>query len=298
MRTVSVIMTGFLLLAATGTAQTGGEALRGPLEQVYQQWRKSVVGKNYGLWQQTTARARQIAVRNRIHSERRPFPAAVFEVPVAPPSLRGLKALRVEARGAVAKAVYFGKIDFEVSATPTDNLLVVNYANEGGRWKYDGAEFVNLSALPEVRKKLQAGDYSYVKSAEFGPAAKPASLPFELKGPVKYIAKTYVYAPGRDVQVMVNKISRHRFQNTKAAEVIIGGARDGRNEVQYAVKKLPGATGKEPLAIRVYLMSEVQGVQPIKIFEYQVPENGVVQKPAGTHYFNVTPEVVRKLQGG
>ena len=55
---------------------------------------------------------------------------------------------------------------------------------------------------------------------------------------MKYIAKTYVYCPGREVRVMVNGVSRHLYQNTKASEVIIGGARDGLNEVQFTTRNL------------------------------------------------------------
>ena len=50
------------------------------------------------------------------------------------------------------------------------------------------------------------------------------------------------------------------------------------------------------MTIRIYLMSEVQGVKPIKIFEYEVKEKQVV-KGTGTSYFNVTPDVVKKLLG-
>ena len=280
-----------------GRAEAADAALQKTLADVYGQWRNAIVRKDITRWQAVTAQHRQVAVRNRIFSERRAFPSAVFNVPFAPPSLARLRPLRVEAKGAAAKAVYFGKVDFGVAGeAPTENLLVLNFLNEGRGWKYDEAEFVNLSALAEVRKQLLAGDLSYVKTAEFGPSAKPKLDALQLRGPVKYISKVYVYSPGREVKVMVNKVSRHLFQNTKAAEVVIGGARDGRNEIEFGIKSLPGSTGKEPMEVRVYLMSEVQGVQPIKVYEYLVPEGGVV-KPFGTQAFNVTPAEVQKLQG-
>ena len=266
------------------------------LEEVYGAWRNAVTTRNFAQWERATARDRRVAVRNRIHSERKPFPGAVFDLPFPPPTLQGLKRLRVESSGSVAKAVYFGKVDFGVAGKPTDNLLVINFVKEGG-WRYDGAEFVNLSALPDVRKQLLAGNLAYVKSKEFAPRPKPRVVQPELKGAVKYIAKSYIYAPGRDVEIQVNRLSKHRVQNSKESEVIIGGARDGRNELQYSIQSLPGSTGKEPLAIRVYLMSQVQGVKPIKIYEMLIPENGPIAKPTGTVQFMVTPEVVRKLQG-
>jgi hypothetical protein len=98
------------------------------------------------------------------------------------------------------------------------------------------------------------------------------------------------------VKVQVNKISRHRFANAKEAEIVIGGAVDGPNEVQYAISKLPGGTGKEALTIRVYLLSQVLGVMPVKAFEYQVLENQPV-KFSGTGTFNVDAAMADKLLG-
>ena len=282
--------------APRANAQGAAPPLKGQVEGVYGQWRRAMISKNLGQWQANTSRLRQVTVKNRIHSERRGFPGALFDLPVAPPDLAGLKALRVEAKGVTAKAVYFGKIDWGVGGAPTNNLLILDFINERGRWKYNGAEFVNLSALPDVRKKLEGGDPSYVNSADFAPSGSVRPTPYELRGPVRYIAKVYVYCPGREVEVMVNKISRHKFQNTKMAEVVIGGGKDGSNEVQYAIKRLPGSEGTEPMAIRVYLLSEVQGVKPITVFNYEVKEKGAV-KANGSAYFNLTAEIAKKLLG-
>ena len=94
----------------------------------------------------------------------------------------------------------------------------------------------------------------------------------------------------------VNKISDHRFQDTKASEVVIGGGKDGINEVQFATKSLEGSTGKEALSIRVYLMSTVPGTKPIKIFEYQVNEGESV-KPFGSENFVIDAKMAKTLNG-
>jgi hypothetical protein len=173
---------------------------------------------------------------------------------------------------------------------------VLSFVRGGAGWLYDRADFVNLTALPEVRKELAAGELKYLKET---PEAQPSGVvpptPIEAR-PAKYIAKVYVFCPGREVRVQVNKISHHRFANAKEAEVVIGGALDGSNEVQFSTKKLEGATGKEAMTIRVYLMSEVAGVKPVKAFEYQVPENGVA-KPFGSDTFAVDAATVAKLNG-
>ena len=116
-----------------------------------------------------------------------------------------------------------------------------------------------------------------------------------MKG-AQYIAKVYVFCPGREVKMRVNKVSNHRFQNTESSEVVIGGGRAGLNEVQFSTKALEGSTGKERLRISVFLMSTVEGVKPVQAFEYIVKENQPV-KPHGSANFIIDNAVVNKLNG-
>jgi len=272
------------------------EDLRPALESSYNAWRNAVIQKDARAWERATAEHRRMEVKNRILSEKRAFPAMVFNLPAPPPSLAGLQFLESKQNRATAKASYFGKIDFGVGGTPTDNLIVLSFIRGKSGWLYDRADFVNLVALPEVRKELAKGDLRYLKETpEAQPSGVVPATPVEMK-PAKIIAKVYVFCPGREVQVQVNKFSRHRFANAKEAEIIMGGALDGLNEVQFSTQKLEGGTGKEAMTIRVYLLSEVEGVKPIKIFEYQVLEGGAVL-PFGTKKFVVDAAAVRALAG-
>lgn len=284
-----------VFVALTGLVAAQNE-LRVALESSYNAWRDSMIRRDSLAWQRTTAAHRRMEVKNRIVSEKRAFPAAVFELPAPPPALAKLKFLSATQNGPTATAAYFGPIDFGVGGSPTDNLLVLSFVRGSSGWLYDRADFVNLAALPEVRKELGAGVIKYLEET---PEAKPSGvlppIPIEAR-PAKYIAKVYVFCPGREVRVQVNKISQHRFANAKEAEVVIGGAVDGLNEVQYAIRKLDGGTGKEAMTIRVYLMSEVPGVKPVKAFEYQIPENGN-SEPFGTGHFTVDASTVAKLMG-
>ena len=144
---------------------------------------------------------------NRIHSERRPIAQTLFNLPAAPPDTRNLTILDVTSKGVTANVFYFGPVDFGVGVKPPDNLLVLSFAKEGVRWKYDTADFVNLAVLPDVRKQLAAGQMAHLDRAEFAPKAMVERPMVTLRGPVKYIAKTYVYCPGREVRVNVNKVS-------------------------------------------------------------------------------------------
>lgn len=282
-----------LVFSAIGVAQG---TLRPDLEKTYGIWRNALINKDAATWQQVTAEHRRVEVRNRILSEKRAFPAAVFELPAPPPALNGLAFLEAKQNGATAKAAYFGKVDFGVGGEPTDNLLVLSFVKGARGWQYDRADFVNLIALPDVRKELAEGDLSYLQGV---PEAQPSGVvpPVPIAAnPTTTIAKVYVFCPGREVQVQVNKISRHRFANAKEAEVVIGGARQGPNEVQFSVRKLEGGTGIEAMTIRVYLMSEVEGIQPVKVFEYQVLEKEPF-KPFGTENFNLDAATAAKLSG-
>jgi hypothetical protein len=282
-----------LLFAVPGRAQAPAPSIGKSLVAVYTGWRAAIIAKDVPAWQRTTAQHRQMEIRNRLLSEKRPYPAGVFMLPAPPPSLDGLKMIHLSQRGATAKAAFFGKINFGVGGEPTENILVLSFVNSG-TWRYDRADFVNLAALPAVRREIAAGDLKYVvETPDFqASGAVPATPP--AVPAAKYIAKVYVFCPGREVQVQVNQFSRHRFANAKEAEIVLGGARDGANTVTYTAKALEGGTGKEALAIRVYLMSEIEGTQPVKAFEYRVEEGGVLT-PFGTGTFAVDPETARKL---
>lgn len=286
-----------IALAPLGFSQQAKTADNATLSKLlvdnYEYWRKSMMLKNYNGWKAITAEHRILGIRNRIYSEKRSFPAEVFNVPVAPPSLSGLKVLRARSKGETAKLVCFGKVDFGIDGDPTENLLVLSFVYEGGLWKYDVAEFVNLGGLQDVRKQLQVGKLDYVDGEAFIPSGKKPKLPITV-GVAKYIAKVYTYCPGREVNVSVNRISRHRFQDITASEVVIGGARDGMNEIWYSVKDLPGYEGSDPMTIRVYLFSQIDGVKPVKVFQYQIAE-GEKPKANASGFFNVTEEDVAQI---
>ena len=255
-----------------------------------------MIRRDPAAWQRVTAEHRRVEVRNRIVSEKQPFPATVFNLPAPPPSLQGLAFLEAKKNGTTAKASYFGKIDFGVGGEPTDNLLVLSFVQGSGGWLYDRADFVNLAALPAVRRELAEGNLKYLKETpEAHPSGEVPPTPISAQ-PAKYVAKVYVFCPGREVQVQINKISRHRFANAKEAEVVIGGAVDGPNEVQFTVKKLEGGTGKEVMTIRVYLMSELAGEKPVKAFEYQIAA-GEKPVPVATKVFNLDAATVAKIAG-
>lgn len=281
-------------LPAQGGASSSTTQEVANLSRTYLAWRQAVMNQNAREWERLTAAHRRMEVRNRLVSEKRPFPAAVFDLPAPPPKLEGLRAIHFSKKGPTAKVAYFGKIDFGVGGDPTENLLVLSFVNERGGWKYDKADYVNLMALPDVRKELANNDLQYVRETPECQASGQVPRPALPVREAPYIAKVYVFCPGREVEVTVNRVSQHRFANAKEAEVVIGGARDGVNQVEYRIKKLEGGSGDEALAIRVYLMSQIDGTKPIKAFEYQIEEGGSVA-PGGKGQFTVDADTAAAL---
>jgi len=294
-RFLPVLMVVTALQLVFSTSSSADEQLRPVLENVYGEWRQAMISKNFNRWTKTISTERQIEIRNRVLSERRAWPSAVFELPVAPPSLSGLKPARLNVRGPTAKSIYYGKVDFGVGGAPSDNILVLSFVKEDG-WLYESAEFINLLALADVRTAFDKGDFSELDKQEFQPSGNyPSAPPVQLKGPVAAIAKVYCYCPGRKVTAQVNRKSRHEFANEKLAEVVIGGAHSGDNQIEFKVEKLAGGTGKEPLALRVYVMSEKPGVRIPAVYEYLVEEGGSPQV-RGSDTFTVSPEVMQKIR--
>ena len=296
-----ILLTSVALLTAGASqnvsAQTAAQtaALGKNLQDVYLYWRNAMVSKNHGQWTQATASHRKISIQNRILSERGVFPADIFKTPVPPASLNGLKLLRARSSGVTAKLVYFGKVDFGVGGQPSDNILVLNYLHEGRGWKYDNAEFVNLSGLSAIRNELLAGNTNYVDGAAFIPDGKRPPQPIVVRQ-AKYIAKVYTYCPGREVQVAVNSISKHRFQNTSASEVVVGGGRDGVNSIWFSIKDLPDYEGDEPVTVRVYIFSQIEGVKPVKVFQYETKQ-GEEPKSSGSEQFTIDATTAAKVLG-
>jgi len=284
-----------LLLALTGLLPAQDD-LKPVLENAYGQWRTAMVSKNSHAWKKATTLHRQMEVKNRILSEKKRFPAALFELPGTPPSIKKLQFLTIFRNGPTANAFYYGKIDFGVGEIKQNNLLIISFTGGGTGWRYDTMNFVNLASLKEVSDELKAGDLSYLKNTpEFKPSGKIPPAPAEIQEP-EFIAKIYVFCPGRLIQVQINGVSRHEFANNKDAELIIGGARKGQNLVQFSAKALPGSTGKEVLAVRVYLMSQVNGVKPVKIYEYLAKEGEPV-KAFERGAFSVDPQTAAVLNG-
>lgn len=285
------------LIAFPGLASAqdaGQQKLKSDLETVYNTWRQSMIRHSFEEWQKTTSAYRQMKVRNLAVSEKRPFPASLFQTQMSPASLMSLRYVGAVVKGPTAAATYFGKIDWNIGGNPTDNALVLHFTHEQGSWKFDQAHFFNLANLPDVKERLREGDASILReqdgfqpSGSIPPIDKPCPAP-------RYIAKVFVDCPGRHVDVTVNNISSHEFDNISRADVVSGGVRDGINTISLKVKPIAGSKDKGPMYAGVFIMPETEGNVPGKPFTFTIPEDkqdGLDQ----SFTFNVTPDVIRQM---
>jgi len=288
-----IICALFLILTGISPAQ---DNLRQDLESCYRSWRQSILSKNEVAWGKVTAPHRRVEVKNRILSEKKSFPEAIFDLPGQPPAIDGLKFLALKRKGPTAALYYFGQVDFGGGAKADRNLLILHFVGADRSWLYDHAKFENLVALPDVQQELEQGVIKYLdESPDLQPSGQIPAIPADVRE-AEFIAKVYVYCPGREVRAQVNGLSQHHFINDKVAELVIGGARTGSNTIQFTVQDMPEATEREDLAVRVYLFSQVQDVKPIKAYEFLL-KAGENAKGFTKGSFDVDPAMIGRLMG-
>lgn len=263
----------FVLFLATTVPFTGATdakpdpALRPTLEKVYEQWRQSMATGNMQQWEAATAFSRQIETRNRIVSQRLPFPNALFEDPIGSPSLAGLMALGVLSTGETATSTYFGKANFggDPNMPVTDNLLVLHFLREEGRWKFDNLRIVKLGNNGEILLKLRNSDFSFLQDQEFQPAAKLPPLPQPVNAP-ELLAEAWIDCTGYEIALSVNGHSMGTFTNAKTTELVMGGVRKGSNTIKIeSIRKVAQTQGTPKLEIAIYA-AESAGTEAKRVF--------------------------------
>lgn len=246
--------------------------LKPTLIKAYHQWRQAMITKNYQSWRATTASYRQMRVRNQIVSEKRPFPQAIFDNPMLPPSIASLDDVGILVKQNSAAMTLFGKVDFGIGGTPTQNAITLLFVRENRGWKYDSARFFNLSQMPELRQKLAKKDANALTEEGFQPLDQVPSPAPPCNAP-RFIAKLFVDCPGRLVEATINGISHHRLTDTREAEIIWGGADIGENQIELKISDDPEGTPKGPLEVTVYLMPEIEGNVPVAAYQLKTNTN-------------------------
>jgi hypothetical protein len=186
-----------IALAAVGTAVSRGadaalaDGDRAQLERRYREWREALLTKDYPRWVAATSPYRTAVTRNLIVSQKLEWPAALFEIPVIPPEVTGLKVVAARERGDTAQVAYFGQVDFGVlEGELPNNILILHFHRDGGSWKYDRSQFINLAADPEVAAEVAAGGVAFLGREPYAltgavPSPPAPGGPPDYNGPIR-----------------------------------------------------------------------------------------------------------------
>lgn len=254
-------------------AQDSG--LRAALESVYVSWKQAVSQKDVVRWGAATSRYRQMCLRNQVVSLKQPWPQAVFKSFFRAPDLAKLRFVDASASGAVARLVYFGRVDFgfiEGEITP-ENPLMLYFLKEDGVWKFNTIQYVNLGNDDALKQDIRAGGRQWLLREDFVLDSRPPTMPKPC--PVPYqVGMVSVLATGCRVTVEVNEgLHSETVENTAADHVIVGGLRKGVNKI--SVYPLPGAaghTGKPDLRIRVMAKTDNPQTPYIQLLDWKIPD--------------------------
>ncbi|MEX2580311.1 MAG: hypothetical protein WD342_14730 [Verrucomicrobiales bacterium] len=229
-------------------------SLRVTLERAYSAWRSSMSAGDLDLWEKATAFSRQIETRNRIVSQRLPFPQALFDDPVEAPSVARLTPMGVLSTGTTATSTYYGKANFgpgEGSGV-TDNLLVLHFLREETHWKFDNLRIVKLGNDGDVLLQIRNGDFSFLQGEEFQPASQLPAIPQPVEPP-EYIAEAWIDSTGCETTITVNGHLTGKFKNIKTTELVMGGLRRGENRISIETKRLEeGANTSPKVEVAIY----------------------------------------------
>lgn len=246
-------------------------SIRVTLESAYDSWRKSMESGDLKLWEATTAYSRQIETRNRIVSQKLPFPQALFDDPVAAPSLGGLIPLGVLSTGDTATSTYFGKANFgdEPGVAIPDNLLVLHFLREEGRWRFDNLRLVKLAGDGDLLLQIRNSDFSFLQGEEFQPAKFLPPIPQPVETPA-LVAEAWIDATGYEVKVTVNGQPTGTFKNVKTTELVMGGLRRGGNNIKIESRLLTDVTasGTAKVEVAIYAAEDPAG-QAQRVYHFR-----------------------------
>lgn len=242
--------------------------VRRTVEGVYSTWRLAMMRRDEATWRCVTTKSRQNKVRNLIVSQKGSFPSDFFLNQPDPPSLE-----KFEYIGTITgcghrtlAATYVGNVQLGNSKA-AENAFVLLMVYEDGKWKFDQSRLFNLSRLPEVKARLHKRDLSVLMEQDgFHPYTAAPAVPVACPAP-QLIGKVFADAPGRRIEMKINGVSTHEFEDERRADVISGGLRRGKNTISYTItthEKLDHPT----MAIGLFVMPETPGNHPVCVFDH------------------------------
>lgn len=307
----ALFLTILTIACAVGSAQTAHEApsaannatkllmpdqekARGIVESVYNTWRLSVQRGDESSWRRSTSTSRQMRVRNLIISDRGEFPRDFFKSAQNAPQLENFHYVGAlgGCGGQTLAATYIGKMQLG-NDKPKENAFVLLLVAEGGKWKLDQTRFFDLTHLPAVLKRLQSKDLSVLKEQDgFHPYSSMPAIPAACRAP-ELIGKIFVDCPGRVVDMKINGISTHEFEDERRADTISGGLKRGTNTITYTIRNSTSSNERPRMGIGIFVMPETQGNHPVCVFDHVL--DAADEAKGGSFTFTITPEHIGSM---
>ena len=268
---LAACLLGSELAAAAPQARFGTpdqQVARNTAERVYSTWRLGMMRGDENAWRGATTRSRQMKVRNLIVSQKGNFPDDFFRNQPEPPSLEKFRYIGciTGCKNHTLAVTYLGKVQLGDDKA-NDSAFVLLFVFEDGKWKFDQSRMFNLARLPKVKERLLKGDLAVLQEQDgFHPYDAAPTVPAACYAP-QLIGKVFVDAPGRAIDMKINGISVHQFEDERRADVISGGLRRGKNTISYTITT--NDQQEHPtMAIGLFVMPETPGNHPVCVFDH------------------------------
>lgn len=270
------------------------EKARAVVESLYATWRLAIIRKDEGTWSRSTSTSRRMRVRNLVISERGVFPRDFFTSAQHAPMLENFRYVGAVGGcgGKTLAATFIGRMQLG-DDTPRESAFVLLMVNEGGKWKMDQTRFFDLSKLPDVLRRLRDKDLSVLREQDgFHPYAAMPAVPPPCPAP-ELIGKVFVDCPGREIDMRINNVSLHDFDNERRADVISGGLRRGVNTITYTIRDSAFERSHPSMGIGIFVMPETPGHHPVCVFDHILDANDAAK--GGTFTFVIRPEHIASM---
>ncbi len=269
------------------------EKARLTAENVYNTWRLSMIRGSEPTWRATTSNSRQMKVRNLIISQRGKFPRDFFNATQDTPKLENFAYVGTlqGCNGYTMACTYVGRMQLG-DGKVEENAFVLEFVFEGGRWKLDQTRFFGLNQLPKVLERLKKRDIEVLKEHDgFQPYAAIPPTPPACNAPV-LIGKVFVDCPGRNVEMTINGISMHSFDDERRADIISGGLKRGSNTISYKILDREGMA-RPSMAIGIFVAPETPGNMPVCVFDHILDETDKAE--GGSFTFSIKNEHIASM---
>ncbi len=246
--------------------------LRAELERTYVSWLQAMRRSDMTAFATQTSRYRQMCLRNEVVSLRQPWPAAVFKSIIQAPDVSTLTCVDAAAAGNTARVVYFGRVDFALeSSIMPENPLIVRFLKEGGVWKFDWIQYVNLGNDEATRREARNGGRKWLDSPEFQLTGRYPEIPKPCREPYQ-IAALSIVAQSCKVTVDVNRGTHvETVENNTGGRVITGGMQKGANLL--TITPVAAGTPERPAQLSITVLTRTESYRTsTKLWTWKPPE--------------------------